>query len=308
MGLDDAQLERYASQQRTAEQAESYSTKYEREFHKRVSSYFERRAIRRALAATGLESGVVLDLPCGAGRLTPLLQPVAAHLVSSDYSGEILKIFQSRYDSPCFEGNAFQLPFADQALDLVFSARLSHHISDPQRRADYLSEIMRVSAGWVVVTIFDRASLKNRLRELRRKFNSKRPKNAFSRAEVAELADAAGFTIQTRFPVSRLASGHLYYVLGRKQPSRATAPEEPLTLYRCPDDRSALSAAEGDALERVNAAIAAGGVVDRAGSAVVEPLDGGLLRADRTVLYPVRGGIPRLIRDVGIDLAQLTAG
>jgi|GEM_PF-384758 len=308
MGLDDAQLERYASQQRTAEQAESYSTKYDREFHKRVSSYFERRAIRRALAATGLESGVVLDLPCGAGRLTPLLQPVAAHLVSSDYSGEILKIFQSRYDSPCFEGNAFQLPFADRALDLVFSARLSHHISDPERRRDYLREIMRISGGWVVVTIFDRASLKNRLRELRRKFNNKRPKNAFSRAEVAELAESEGFTVQARFPVSRLASGHLYYVLGRNQPTRATPPTDPLGLYRCPDDGSVLSAAEGELVQRVNAAIAAGGVTNRAQREVREPLDTGLLRADGKVLYPVHGGIPRLISDEGIDLALLTAG
>jgi SAM-dependent methyltransferase len=89
----------------------------------------------------------VLDVPCGAGRLTPLLQPVSAQLFSCDYSPAMLHQFQLAHREPCFVGSAFDLPFADRALDVVFSARLSHHIASDERRADYLREIMRSAAA-----------------------------------------------------------------------------------------------------------------------------------------------------------------
>src|SRR5262245_6386715 len=213
--LDDRQLEMYAGARRQRERAESYATKYDRELHKRISSYFERRAIRRALAITHVHDATVLDVPCGAGRLTPLLLPVASRLVSCDYSPAMLDLFRRAWKKPCFVGSAFDLPFADRAVDLVFSARLSHHIESEARRADYLREIMRISAAWVVVTIFDRDSLKNRLRELSRRFSGKRSKHAFARADLERIARERGFTVAAGFPLSKLASGQVFYVLRR---------------------------------------------------------------------------------------------
>jgi SAM-dependent methyltransferase len=213
--LDDRQLEMYAGSRRHDERAESYATKYDRELHKRISSYFERRAIRRALAITGADRATVLDVPCGAGRLTPLLQPVSSRLFSGDYSPAMLRQFQRAHREPCFVGSAFDLPFADRAFDVVFSARLSHHIASDDRRADYLREIMRTSARWVIVTIFDRDSLKSRLREISRRFTGKRSKHTFARGDLETIAAAAGFRIAAGLPLSRLASGHVFYVLQR---------------------------------------------------------------------------------------------
>jgi ubiquinone/menaquinone biosynthesis C-methylase UbiE len=215
VALNDRQLEDYASARRGAERAESYATKYDRELHKRISSWFERRAIRRALAATGVHRATVLDVPCGAGRLTPMLLPVAARLVSCDYSPAMLRIFRRAYRDPCTVASAFELPFADRAFDVVFSARLSHHIGSDARRADYLREITRISARWVIVTIFDRASLKNRLRELSRRFTGKRSKHAFARGDLERIARDSEFTVAADFPLSRLASGQVFYVLRR---------------------------------------------------------------------------------------------
>ena len=215
MPLNDSQLELYAGSRRHEERAESYATKYDRELHKRISSYFERRAIRRALALTGAQSATVLDVPCGAGRLTPLLQPVASRLYSCDYSPAMLGQFRRAHRGPCFVGSAFDLPFADRAFEVVFSARLSHHIKSDDRRADYLREIMRTSARWVIVTIFDRDSLKSRLRELSRRFTGKRSKHTFARSDLARIAAGSGFRIAAGLPLSRLASGHVFYVLER---------------------------------------------------------------------------------------------
>jgi SAM-dependent methyltransferase len=215
MALHDRQLEVYAGARRREERAESYATKYDRELHKRISSIFERRAIRRALAVTGARDANVLDVPCGAGRLTPLLSPVSARLVSCDYSPAMLRVFRRTHRGPCFVGSAFDLPFADRSFDVVFSARLSHHIGSDARRAAYLCEIMRISTGWVIVTIFDRNSLKNRLREVSRRLRAKRSKHTFARGDVERIARERGFTVAAAFPLSRLASGQVFYVLQR---------------------------------------------------------------------------------------------
>jgi ubiquinone/menaquinone biosynthesis C-methylase UbiE len=213
--LSDRQLEVYAGARRHEERAESYATKYDRELHKRISSYFERRTIRRALAIAGAHDARVIDVPCGAGRLTPLLLPVSSLLVSCDYSPAMLRQFRRVHDQPCFVGSAFDLPFADRAFDVVFSARLSHHIESDARRVDYLREIMRISARAVVVTIFDRDSLKNRLREWSRRFSGKRSKHTFARADLDRIAGSSGFSVAAGLPLSRLASGHVFYVLRR---------------------------------------------------------------------------------------------
>lgn len=213
----DPTLDRYSASRRTEEGAESYSTKYDDEVHKRISSYFERRAVERALERTGVRNGLILDAPCGAGRLTPVLAPFARRIVSADYSPTMVSVLKRRHGPSCpvLVADGFKLPFADATFDVVYSARLSHHIGDEALRLAYLREVMRVARGFTIVTVFDSRSLKNLLRSVRRAFSSKRPKNTLSREQVAETAAAAGFSIIDAIPLSRLASGHVFYVLQR---------------------------------------------------------------------------------------------
>ena len=76
-------------------------------------------------------------------------------------------------------------------------------------------------------------------------------------------------------------------------------------LLVCPTDRTPLSAADDQLIARINRAIAAGRVANRAGRLVDQPIGGGLLRVDKTYLYPVLDGIPILLSDEAIPLAQL---
>jgi SAM-dependent methyltransferase len=212
----DPTLDRYSASRRTEEGAESYSTKYDDELHKRISSWFERRAVERALALTGLKQAKVLDLPCGAGRLTPILRPVARTLISADYSRTMVQVLRRRNpELPGLVADCFHLPFADRAFDLVYSARLSHHIGDEALRVAYLKEVLRVAGQWAIVTVFDSRSLKNLLRTLRRSMSKKRPKNTLSREQVEQVAAAQGFSVLGAIPLSRLASGHVFYVMKR---------------------------------------------------------------------------------------------
>lgn len=70
----------------------------------------------------------------------------------------------------------------------------------------------------------------------------------------------------------------------------------------CPETRQTLAVADADLLARLNARVARGELRNKAGEVVTEKLDGGLIRADEQVLYPVRQDIPVLLVDEGIPL------
>ncbi|MEX0612687.1 MAG: hypothetical protein WD738_17290 [Pirellulales bacterium] len=80
---------------------------------------------------------------------------------------------------------------------------------------------------------------------------------------------------------------------------------EVLAVLRCPEDRSELTAAPEAIVERLNADVREGRLLDRAGKPVARTIDGGLIRADGAVLYPIVDQIPILLRDDAILLDQL---
>lgn len=214
----DESLARYARVLTRASAAESYSTKYERIWHKRLSDRRERAVIARAIALAGPPFEGILDAPSGAGRLCPELVPHGGPITALDYSPEQLAIGRGRSPVPLrsIRGNILALPFRAGSFELVFSARISHHIGSESDREAWLRELMRVSSRAVVATVFDRESLKNRLRELRRRLGSgKRSKFTMSLSRVRELAAGAGFELVAAPAIAPLLSGHRYLVLSR---------------------------------------------------------------------------------------------
>ncbi len=81
--------------------------------------------------------------------------------------------------------------------------------------------------------------------------------------------------------------------------------KELLAILVCPENRTPLALADAALLAAVNRAIALGSVKNKGGEAVSEPLDAGLLREDRAVLYPVVDRIPILLADAAIPLDQI---
>ncbi len=209
-------VERYKSR----EGAASYNTLYTRTWAKRWATRMEFRVIRRCLKIVGSQ-GSMLDLPSGVGRLYPAYRGCAHRHFGMDISLEMLRFAREAMreaDPGLAQSSATHLPLKDGAVDFVFSARLFHHLPDPEVRRRYILELCRVSRSWIVMTFFHTWSLKNILRRLRRPFDRKKPKVTMTADELRGIARPAGWELVRTIPLSRLASGHHFAVLRRISP------------------------------------------------------------------------------------------
>jgi len=77
---------------------------------------------------------------------------------------------------------------------------------------------------------------------------------------------------------------------------------ELLEILVCPETKAPVHLADEGLLKRVNAEVSEGRLANRAGEKVDEPLEGGLVREDGMVLYPIREGIPIMLIDEAIVL------
>ena len=78
---------------------------------------------------------------------------------------------------------------------------------------------------------------------------------------------------------------------------------ELLRLLCCPETHQDLVLADSGLLQKLNEQVAAGALKNRAGRVVERKLDGGLLRADRKFLYPIRQDIPVMLIEEAIPLS-----
>ena len=78
--------------------------------------------------------------------------------------------------------------------------------------------------------------------------------------------------------------------------------KELLAILVCPETHQPLAEADAAAVERVNAKIEAGEQKNVGGNPVTEKIDGGLLREDGKILYPVRENIPILLIEEGLPV------
>lgn len=77
-----------------------------------------------------------------------------------------------------------------------------------------------------------------------------------------------------------------------------------LSILRCPVTHKGLSVLKKDKLDKVNAAIAAGGVSTQDGVQLTEPLAEALVTDDGKRIYPVNDGIPVLLEGESIVMEQ----
>jgi uncharacterized protein YbaR (Trm112 family) len=75
-----------------------------------------------------------------------------------------------------------------------------------------------------------------------------------------------------------------------------------LEILCCPETRQDVALAPDALVADLNARVEAGTLLNKAGQAVREKMEAGLLRADGKVLYPVREDIPVMLVEEAIPL------
>lgn len=164
----------------------------------------ERSLISEAIVRSGARRGaMILDVPCGTGRLARALALAGYVVTGVDVSEPMLARAADRMsDLPATEkpslvvGDAEALPFADAAFDVVVSLRLFGHLP-PSARTRALRDFRRVSRGHVVVAYYQRGSVQGLLRRRRR---SGTPWHPVSLSELdAELREAGLRRVHRRF-------------------------------------------------------------------------------------------------------------
>ena len=79
-----------------------------------------------------------------------------------------------------------------------------------------------------------------------------------------------------------------------------------LAILCCPETKQPVALADEQLIQKVNGAIERGALKNKAQKPVTEKLDGGLIRSDSKILYPVREDIPVMLIDEGIPLDQVS--
>ena len=87
---------------------------------------------------------------------------------------------------------------------------------------------------------------------------------------------------------------------------RVNLDKDLLAILCCPDTKQAVALADEGVVQKLNVAIEKGVLKNKADKPVTEKLDGGLIRSDQQILYPVRENIPVMLIDEGIPLAQIS--
>ena len=206
----------YQGEYQQVDRAAAYNRSYEKWPLKRQSTRREYQLIKELIARAG-RSKLVLELPCGGSRLTPAFADSAALLIEADIAhGQLLYgRAETRVATPriWMTASAFHIPLRDESVDGTICIRLSHHMPTATERERLLTELLRVSRRFVIMTYFDHHSLKNRLRRLRAPFDRQPPKMTMTTTRVAELAKERGARLIAAPPLSRIGSGHRYALI-----------------------------------------------------------------------------------------------
>lgn len=78
-----------------------------------------------------------------------------------------------------------------------------------------------------------------------------------------------------------------------------------LAILCCPETKQAVTLADASLIQRLNEAIQNRQLQNKGKQVVTDPVEGGLLRADSKILYPIRENIPVMLIEEGIPVEQV---
>ena len=140
--------------------SEQYLKKHHEGWARRLSHWRDEQVARHALRLAD-DPGLVLDLPCGAGRFWPLLAEAPYRVIlAADNSADMLAVARASQPADVvarvrsFQTSAFAIDLGANAVDCIFCIRLLHHIESGEHRLAILREFHRVSRDTLIVSLW----------------------------------------------------------------------------------------------------------------------------------------------------------
>jgi ubiquinone/menaquinone biosynthesis C-methylase UbiE len=205
--------------------AQRYLRKHQESLGRRLSHWRDEQVGRKALALAG-DPGLVLDLPCGAGRFWPMLAEKPNRvIIGADNSesmiktalrgqpAEVVKRVQPLHTS------AFDIALPDNSVDSIFCMRLLHHIGEAEHRRVILREFERVTRDSVIVSLWVDGNFKA---WKRKRAERERPSHDYQNrflipaATIEKEFEQAGFRIQEQLDFIPLYAMWRVYVLRKR--------------------------------------------------------------------------------------------
>jgi SAM-dependent methyltransferase len=165
-------------------------------------------AVDRAVAEAARRGAPIatgLDLPCGTGRLVPLLRERRIAAVGADIAVEMMRVARRKLGPPLplIQCNAEHIPHRDGAFDGVFSIRFLFHL-DGDARLRILRELRRVSRRWLVLDVRHQYNLRSVAWRLAHRLRLRREiPFRFSRRGLEDELSACGWKLVAIYPSRR---------------------------------------------------------------------------------------------------------
>ena len=211
------------------EHAQQYLQKHKDNLSRRLSHCRDEQLARTALHRAG-DPGLVLDLPCGAGRFWPLLAEKSNRMIiGADNSADMLKTACAAQPAEVvkrvqpLQTSAFDIDLPDNAVDSIFCMRLLHHVGQADHRLALLKEFQRVTRDSVIISLWVDGNFKawkrKRLEQERQaKIGQYSYQNRFvlPAATVEAEFEQAGFRIQDRLDFLPMYAMWRVYLLRKR--------------------------------------------------------------------------------------------
>jgi len=205
----------------------------------------EKRCIAKALALANVAPGSsVLDLPCGAGRLLPLLKKLGYKVTGADVSHVMLeqaRLYAGPLGENCLDetdnlqpANIFETGFSDNCFGAVVCNRLLQYFAEADVRRQALKELGRICSGPIVVSFLCNLALDEVTSHVSDRIRGRKPHGckAISCRTFARDTREAGLVVKKWIPMRPLISRRWYAVLERQSAGYNQTTKLPDIIFR----------------------------------------------------------------------------
>jgi ubiquinone/menaquinone biosynthesis C-methylase UbiE len=172
-------------------------------------------------------ASLILDMPCGTGRLTGAISSTCQRVIGGDASQAMLQIAAVRH-TECLNSagicrlDADRMPFGDNSFDAIICIKLFHLYNEDHIRR-LLLELQRTTKKYLIVSLACESSWSWPKRSLKRLLGSSAslPVNPLRIREAIQAFHDAGFKIVSRRSTLIFYS-HEVIFLAQKEHSRSS--------------------------------------------------------------------------------------